>query len=128
MMGYRSSQGEMYKQLRTMLARDGVLVGGGAGYPRVELHSLTELPAQDKDGRLREMTVVMESISSSSYGEAVEMNSENLARIAWQEPETEHFRVIGIIPDALTEMTEQADTQTVLYRQLQTIRIILTIK
>lgn len=127
MMEYRSSQGEIYKQLRTMLTRDGVLIGGGAGYPRVELHSFTELPAQDKDGGLREMTAVVESISASSYGEAVEMNSENLTRIAWREPETEHFRVIGIVPDTLTEMTEQADTQTVLYRQLQTIRIILTV-
>ena len=111
-----------------MLERDGVQVGGGAGYPRVELHSFTEQPPQDKGGGLRELTVVMESISSSSYGEAVEMNSENLTRVAWQEPETEHFRVIGIVPDTLTDMTEQADTQTVLYRQLQTLRIILTDK
>lgn len=128
MTGYRSSQGEMYRQLRSMLERDGVQVGGGAGYPRVELHSFVEQPPQDKDGRLREMTVVMESISASSYGEAVEMNSENLTRVAWREPETESFRVIGIAPDTLTEMTEQADTQTVLYRQLQTLRIILTEK
>lgn len=127
-MGYRSSQGEIYRRLRSMLERDGVQVGGGAGYPRVELHSFAEQPPQDKGGGLRELTVVMESISSSSYGEAVEMNSENLSRVAWQEPETEHFRVIGIVPDTLTDMTEQVDTQTVLYRQLQTLRIILTDK
>lgn len=127
-MGYRSSQGEIYRRLRSMLERDGVQVGGGAGYPRVELHSFTEQPPQDKGGGLRELAVTMESISAASYGEAVEMNSENLGRVAWQEPETEHFRVIGIVPDTLTEMTEQADTQTVLYRQLQTLRIILTEK
>lgn len=122
---YRSAQEEVQPALRAMLLRDGLKVGGSAGYPRVELHSWNELPAEDKGGCLRQATCVVESMSTASKGDALRMNGENLSRLAGQEPVTEHFRVIGIVPETLTDMEETLDTQAILYRQIQTIRLFI---
>lgn len=122
---YMNSQEEVQKALRGLLVRDGVQVGGGAGYPRVELHSWNEQAPSDKGMSLREATCVVESMSTASKGDALRMNGENLSRLAGQEPVTEHFRVIGIVPETLTDMEETLDTQAILYRQIQTIRLFI---
>ena len=98
---YMSSQEEVQKALRGLLVRDGVQVGGGAGYPRVEVHSWNEQAPSDKGMSLREATCVVESMSTASKGDALRMNGENLSRLAGQEPVTEHFRVIGIVPEGV---------------------------
>lgn len=125
---YRSAESELYRTIREMLLRPGIRVGGGADYPRVEVHSYSESETLDKGMRLREVTVTVESMSTSSKGDALEMNADNLERLAGQSLETEHFHVIGIIPSTLTDMEESLDTKEILYRQLQTLRIIISQK
>lgn len=120
-MTYRSSQGALYKALRQQLVRKGVAVGETAGYPRVEIHSFAENAPTDKDGQVRSVSVIVESMSVQSYGDAVAMNEYNLARL---QEEGWHvlgdgFTILGIVPDQLTELTESLDTKEILYRQLQ---------
>ena len=122
---YRSAQEEVQPALRAMLLRDGLKVGGSAGYPRVELHSWNELPAEDKGGSLRQVTCTVESMSTSSKGDAVAMNGENLSRLSGKRFATEHFSVIGIVPEGLTDMEETLETQAILYRELQAFRLFI---
>lgn len=122
---YRSAQEEVQPALRAMLLRDGLKVGGSAGYPRVELHSWNELPAEDKGGSLRQVTCTVESMSTSSKGDAVAMNGENLSRLSGKKFTTEHFSVIGIVPEGLTDMEETLETQAILYRELQAFRLFI---
>lgn len=122
---YRSAQEEVQPALRAMLLRDGLKVGGSAGYPRVELHSWNELPAEDKGGSLRQVTCTVESMSTSSKGDAVAMNGENLSRLSGKRFTTEHFSVIGIVPEGLTDMEETLETQAILYRELQAFRLFI---
>lgn len=122
---YRSAQEEVQPALRAMLLRDGLKVGGSAGYPRVELHSWNELPAEDKGGSLRQVTCTVESMSTSSKGDAVAMNRENLSRLSGKRFTTEHFSVIGIVPEGLTDMEETLETQAILYRELQSFRLFI---
>lgn len=122
---YRSAQEEVQPALRAMLLRDGLKVGGSAGYPRVELHSWNELPAEDKGGSLRQVTCTVESMSTSSKGDAVAMNGENLSRLSGKKFTTEHFSVIGIVPEGLTDMEETLETQAILYRELQALRLFI---
>lgn len=121
---YRSSQGEVYKAIRARLTRKGVAVGETAGYPRVEVHSFTENAPTDKDGRVRVVSCVVESMSVTSYGHSVSMNEENLARLLgdWHVLGNT-FEVLGVVPDQLTELTESLDTKEILYRQLQRVNI-----
>lgn len=122
---YRSAQDEVQPELRSMLLRDGIQVGGGAGYPRVELHSWSEQAAEDKGGCMRQVTCTVESMSTSSKGDAVAMNGENLVRLSGQKFTTEHFRVFGIVPEGLTDMEETLETQAILYRELQSFRLFI---
>ena len=124
---YKSAQGEIYKALRRRLLRNGIPVGETADYPRIEIHSFTENPPQDKDGYMRTISCIVESMSPRSYGDAVTMNEENIARVlaaSWHTI-SGGFTVIGITPDQLTELTETLDTQEILYRQLQRFNILL---
>ena len=127
-MMYRSAESEIYMAARELLVRDGIQVGGGASYPRVEIHSFNEGGPLDKGMSLREVTIVVESMSVSSKGESLEMNAENLSRLVGSNLDTEHFHIIGIIPSLLTDMEETLDSQAILYRQLQTMRIIISQK
>lgn len=122
---YRSSQGEVYKAIRARLTRKGVAVGETAGYPRVEVHSFTENAPTDKDGRVRVVSCVVESMSVTSYGHSVSMNEENLARLLAGDWHVlgNTFEVLGVVPDQLTELTESLDTKEILYRQLQRFNI-----
>lgn len=126
-MSYRSAQGPVYKALRQALIRKGVSVGETADYPRVEIHSFTENAPLDKDGSVRSMSCIVECMSVKSYGDAVQMNEYNLAKLmadGWGEI-GEGFSIIGITPDQLTELTETLETKEILYRQLQRINILI---
>lgn len=126
-MSYRSAQGAVYKALRQELIRKGVSVGETADYPRVEIHSFTENAPTDKDGRMRSMSCIVESMSVKSYGDAVQMNEYNLAKLmadGWGVI-GEGFTVIGVTPDQLTELTETLETKEILYRQLQRINLLI---
>lgn len=125
-MTYRSSQGEVYKALRKQLIRPGIAVGETAGYPRVEIHSFTENAPTDKDGSVRSLSCIVESMSVKSYGDAVAMNEYNLERLleeGWGIDKG--FTILGITPDQLTELTETLETKDILYRQLQRINVII---
>ena len=126
-MSYRSAQGAVYKALRQALIREGVSVGETADYPRVEIHSFTENAPLDKDGSVRSMSCIVECMSVKSYGDAVQMNEYNLAKLmadGWGEI-GDGFSIIGITPDQLTELTETLETKDILYRQLQRINILI---
>ena len=125
-MAYRSAQGEVYKALRKQLLRDGIPVGETANYPRIEIHSFTENAPTDKDGMVRSLSCVVESMSVKSYGDAVTMNEGNLERLledGWGIDKG--FTILGITPDQLTEQTETLETQEILYRQLQRINVLI---
>jgi hypothetical protein len=125
-MAYRSAQGEVYKALRKQLLRDGIPVGETANYPRIEIHSFTENAPTDKDGMVRTLSCVVESMSVKSYGDAVTMNEGNLERLledGWGIDKG--FTILGITPDQLTELTETLETQEILYRQLQRINVLI---
>ena len=125
-MAYRSAQGEVYKALRKQLLRDGLPVGETANYPRIEIHSFTENAPTDKDGMVRTLSCVVESMSVKSYGDAVTMNAGNLERLledGWGIDKG--FTILGITPDQLTELTETLETQEILYRQLQRINVLI---
>lgn len=125
-MAYRSAQGEVYKALRKQLLRDGIPVGETANYPRIEIHSFTENAPTDKDGMVRTLSCVVESMSVKSYGDAVMMNEGNLERLledGWGIDKG--FTILGITPDQLTELTETLETQEILYRQLQRINVLI---
>ena len=125
-MAYRSAQGEVYKALRKQLLRDGIPVGETANYPRIEIHSFTENAPTDKEGMVRTLSCVVESMSVKSYGDAVTMNEGNLERLleeGWGIDKG--FTILGITPDQLTELTETLETQEILYRQLQRINVLI---
>lgn len=125
-MAYRSAQGEVYKALRKQLLRDGIPVGETANYPRIEIHSFTENAPTDKDGMVRTLSCVVESMSVKSYGDAVTMNEGNLERLledGWGIDKG--FTILGITPDQLTELTETLETKEILYRQLQRINVLI---
>lgn len=122
---YKSSQGEVYKALRKQLMRKGVAVGETADYPRIEIHSFAENAPLDKDGMVRTLSCIVESMSVQSYGDSVAMNEENLARIladGWHVLGN-GMTILGVVPDQLTELTETLDTKEILYRQLQRINL-----
>ena len=125
-MAYRSAQGEVYKALRRQLLRDGIPVGETANYPRIEIHSFTENAPTDKDGMVRTLSCVVESMCVKSYGDAVSMNEGNLERLledGWGIDKG--FSILGINPDQLTELTETLETKEILYRQLQRINVLI---
>jgi hypothetical protein len=126
-MSYRSAQGTVYKALRQELIRKGVSVGETADYPRVEIHTFTENAPSDKDGSMRSMSCIVESMSVKSYGDAVQMNEYNLERLmadGWGVI-GDGFTVIGVTPDQLTELTETLETKEILSRQLQRINLLI---
>ena len=116
-----------YKPIRaalvSALTREGVHVGGTAGYPRVEPHSFIENTPQDKGDAVRVLNCVVESISATSSTEAAQINEANVALLgAFNYADTE-FRVFAVVPTQLQNLTETSDPQKILYRVLQTVDI-----
>lgn len=120
---YSSSYKSIATALASLLSRTGVQVGGGAGYPRIELHTFIENPATDKGGAVRVLSCIVESMSNRGAAAAATMNAENLAMLGgWTYTGTD-FAIVGVVPTQLQELTETSDPQIILYRVLQTIDI-----
>ena len=120
-----SAYGDIYSALKARLDRPGVRVGGTAGYPRVEIHSIREGERQDKDGALRVVTLTVESISKSSLGEAVTMNDGNLRLLTETEIEIEGWDCLGVVPTQLQDLSETSDSAKIIYRILQEVSVFL---
>lgn len=120
-----SAYGDIYSALKARLDRPGVRVGGTAGYPRVEIHSIREGERQDKDGALRVVTLTVESISKSSLGEAVTMNDGNLRLLTETELEIDGWDCLGVVPTQLQDLSETSDSAKILYRILQEVNVFL---
>lgn len=119
--GYRT----IYNALVSRLSRSGVTVGKTAKVPRVEIHSIREGERLDKDGALRQISVIVESISNTSLGNATTMNEDNLKLLTENELELSGWTCLGIIPVQLQDLTESSDTNKILYRLLQEVTIFL---
>ena len=133
---YNSSYKPIAAALAAALARDGYPVGGTAAYPRVELHSFVENTPTDKGGAVRVLSCIVESMSNRSAEQAANMNAYNLAVLGgftyegdWSDDFSDDFRldrpfrVVGVVPTQLTELTETSDPQMFIYRVLQSIDI-----
>lgn len=122
---YKSAYKPLVQALISALSngRTGVFFGGTAGYPRVEVHSVIENPPLDKGGAVRVVNATVESMSVTSPEEAATMNTDNLAKLGSFTYTGTEFRVIGLLPSQLQELTENSDPQKILHRVLQVIDI-----
>lgn len=118
-----SAYGSVYAALKASLTREGIKVGGTANYPRIEIHSIIEGERQDKDGRMRQLTCTVESMSNRSLVEAVNLNDANLRLLTENVPQISGWTVVGIVPGQLQDLTETSDPQKILYRLLQELVI-----
>lgn len=119
--GYR----DLYSAVVARLTRTGVHVGGTAGYPRVEVHSIREQERLDKEGALRQMTLTIESMSDTSLGEAVTMNEDNLRLLTETEIELTGWNTLGVVSGQLQDLTETTDSKKIIYRLLQEVSVYL---
>lgn len=123
---HESAYGTLYSAVVSRLARPGVRVGGTAGYPRVEVHSIQESERMDKEGEIRQVSLVVESIGNASLGATVAMNEENLKRLTeGQLTLGEGWECLGVVPGQLQDLTESADSAKIIYRLLQTFTIFI---
>lgn len=120
--GYRT----IYTALVERLTRQGVYIGSTATYPRVEIHSIREQERLDKDGALRQINLIVESISNKSLTQATQMNEDNLQLLTENDLNLGNdWTCIGILPVQLQDLTETSDTNKILYRLLQEVTIYL---
>ena len=121
-----SSIGSVFKALRAALLRKGVHVGDTAGYPRVEVHSITEGEPLDKDDTYRSLTCVVESIAEIRLADTLAMNDENLARLLSDNIGIEApWHIIGIVRGQAQQITEASETSAILYRLIQNITVFI---
>lgn len=120
---HTSAYGAVYTALVARLRREGVTVGGTAGYPRVDVHSIVEGERLDKDGRLRQVTCTVESMSTRSLVEATALNDGNLRLLTEEDIEVEGWTCLGVTPTTLQDIIETSDPQKILYRLLQEVTI-----
>lgn len=117
----RSAYKDLVASLTSALMRPGISVGSTSGYPRVEIHSVTENMRLDKAGRLRMLTASIESITNDSMVKAHMMNEANLELLQDLKIDKD-FRLIGEpIADQMQVISETADAQNTLYRVIQTV-------
>lgn len=109
--------------LADLLTRAGVYVGTTSGYPRIEIHSVSENERLDKNGDLRVITATIECITTDSIAHAHRLNEENLQLLNDNQLQTQSngFKVIGVIAQQMQDLPETSDTQNTLYRILQSI-------
>lgn len=120
-----SAYGGIYAAVASRLTRTGVRVGGTAGYPRVEVHSIMEGERQDKEGQLRIVSMTVESISDSTLAAVVEMNEENLRLLTENDITVDGYTCIAVLPTQLQDLTETSDSAKIIYRLLQAVDIYL---
>ena len=120
---HESGYGPVYSAVISRLSRQGVKVGGTAGYPRVEVHSITEGERQDKEGCVRLFTMTVESIGNASLKATRQMNDDNLRLLTSELTLATGWKCLGVIPGQLQDMTETADSAKIIYRLLQQVDI-----
>lgn len=121
---FKTAFSAVFRAFTGILRRDGVHIGETASYPRVELHSWTEGEPLEKDNHLREITLIVESMSTNSIAEAVKMAEDNLTMLLAENVITDgNFIVVGIIPTQLQQTSETIDTQNTLYRVMQSLSV-----
>ena len=113
--------------LTASLTRTGVNVGGTAGYPRIEIHSITEGESADKDGAVRTFSATIESMTNDSRRKCAALNEENERRLlrAPLDLEDDGYRCVGVIIRGLQDMQETSDTQSIIYRALLSVDVIV---
>lgn len=116
---HTSAYDPVYSAVVARLTRSGVTVGKTAGYPRIEVHSITEDERQDKNGDVRKFSLTVESIGNASLGATAAMNEENIERLTSQLDLPAGWNCLGVLPDQLKDLTETADTAKIIYRLLQ---------
>lgn len=124
---YESAYEPLYASVVACLKAASLKVGGTAGYPRLEVHSITEGQRLDKDGAVRTLTLTVESISSSSLVEAAQNSDAAMAAITAEgalEP-GEGWDVLTVDPVQLQDLTETSDSAKIIYRILQSYEVIV---
>ena len=124
---HKSAYGDIYAAVCSRLSRTGVRVGGTAGYPRVEVHTITESERQDKEGVLRTVSLTVESMSDVSLGNAVTMNQDNIRLLTASDLSLTGWTCVGVVPVQLQDLTETADSAKIIYRLLQTFDLHLAL-
>ena len=124
-----SAYRNVYTAMVSALSREGVNVGGTAGYPRVEINSIREQERLDKEGALRKLTVSIDSISARSMDEAVTMNEDNLRLLTESDLDVgENWTCMGVIPTQLRDLVETSDSQKILYRIIQDFSVFMELR
>lgn len=116
---HESAYGPVYAAVVSRLERPGVRVGRTAGYPRVEVHTITEGERLDKEGQVRQLSFTVESIGNASLAATTAMNEDNIERLTSELELPEGWNLVGIVPDQLQDLTESADSAKIIYRLLQ---------
>lgn len=107
---------ELFQHLMQAMRRQGVIVGGSAGYPRAEIVSVNEQSVLDKGGEVRQVLVTIDSMSNKGLGEAFEINQKNLDRIKDADDSTPNYQILGVAEGNTTAREDMSDTQVVFYR------------
>jgi hypothetical protein len=122
--GIISAMAAVFKALRASLTRKGVVVGGTADYPRVEIHSITESEWMDKGNHLKSISCIVECVSDRRMQDVMDMNEENLHRMLIGALDLGNsWKISGIVAGQLQELNETSDTNAILYRLLQNMTI-----
>ena len=120
-----SAYRDLYMSLCDALYREGVNVGSTAGYPRVEINTIRENERLDKEGALRQVTVIVDSISNRKLGDAITMNEANLRLLTENELQITGWNCLGVLPTQLQDLTETSDSNKIIYRLAQEFTIYL---
>lgn len=120
---HESAYGPVYAAVVARLERPGIRVGKTAGYPRVEVHTITEGERIDKEGQVRQLSLTVESIGNASLPATAAMNEENIERLTAELVLPEGWNCMGVIPEQLQDLTESADSAKIIYRLLQTFTV-----
>lgn len=106
------------------LSRQGVNVGGTATSSyRIEVHSITEGEALEKDGKIRSISMSIECMTTTSLSECARLNAENLSLLETPLTLSDGFACLGIIPKQLRDLIEESDTNKLIYRLIQQIDV-----
>ncbi len=118
---HTSAYGALRASVVSCLKAAGMKVGGTAGYPRVEVHTITENQRLDKEGAVRSLSLTIESISDCSMVASSEMNEKAMEALTVEGALSmgEGWSVLDVVPDQLQELPEVSDSAKILYRTLQ---------
>jgi hypothetical protein len=98
----------------------------GVKYPKIDLHSWIENAPMDKESDVREISLIVEAYSNTSYDEAATMANTIAEGLIANPPMVERAEIVSIEPDGAEEIEEEDRNNIVIYRQLN--RLVVTIK